>query len=57
MIGDTLADIAAAKGNHVPVLAVATGRFTTTELRQAGADLVTPDLKSPSPITRALIGR
>ncbi|MEU2468584.1 haloacid dehalogenase-like hydrolase [Streptomyces sp. NPDC012486] len=57
LIGDTPADVAAAKDNNVPVLAVATGRSTTTELRQSGADLVAPDLEDPSPIIRALIDR
>jgi len=54
LIGDTPADIAAAKNNHVTVLAVATGRSTITELRQAGADLVATDLEDPSPVIQAL---
>ncbi|MFD9541418.1 HAD family hydrolase [Streptomyces sp. NPDC060022] len=49
LIGDTPADIAAAKDNHVPVLAVATGRSTSTELQEAGADLVAPNLADPPP--------
>ncbi|MEU1487208.1 HAD hydrolase-like protein [Streptomyces sp. NPDC005752] len=57
LVGDTPADVSAAKDNQVPVLAVATGRSTVTELRQAGADLVAPDLEDPSPIIRALTGR
>ncbi|MFF4249008.1 HAD family hydrolase [Streptomyces sp. NPDC001822] len=56
LVGDTPADVAAAQDNHIPVLAVATGRSTVTELRQAGADLVAVDLEDPSPIIRLLTG-
>lgn len=57
LVGDTPADVAAAKANNVPVLAVATGRSTVTELQKAEADMVAPDLEDPSPIIRALTGR
>ncbi|WP_432104452.1 HAD family hydrolase [Streptomyces sp. bgisy091] len=57
LVGDTPADVAAARANHVRMLAVATGRSTTTELRQAGADLVAPDLENSSLVIRALTGR
>ncbi|MGP3632662.1 HAD family hydrolase [Streptomyces sp. 24-1644] len=56
LIGDTPADVAAAKDNHLPVLAVATGRSTSTALRKAGADLVVRDLEDPSPVIWALTG-
>ncbi|WP_329046629.1 HAD family hydrolase [Streptomyces sp. NBC_01422] len=57
LVGDTPADVAAAKDSHVPVLAVATGHSTTTELRKAGADLVVPNLEDPSLLVRALTSR
>ncbi|WP_331730530.1 haloacid dehalogenase-like hydrolase [Streptomyces sp. NBC_01174] len=56
LVGDTPADVAAAKDNHVRVLAVATGRSTGIELQKAGADVVAPDLDDPSPVIRALAG-
>lgn len=56
LIGDTPADVKAALDNHITVLAVATGRSTTTELRDAGAGLVTADLQDPSPVLEALTG-
>lgn len=44
IIGDTPKDIACAKALGARCLAVATGRFTTTELENAGADIALPDL-------------
>lgn len=44
IIGDTPHDIRCAKVNGLRALAVATGMFTVEALRQAGADLVLPDL-------------
>ena len=40
VIGDTPRDVQAARAEGVPALAVATGRFTVEELRDAGADAV-----------------
>jgi len=45
VIGDTPRDVAAARAEGVPVLAVATGRFAAGELRDAGADAVLPTLE------------
>jgi len=50
IIGDTLRDIAAAKAHRCRCLAVATGRFTTDQLREAGADVVVEDLADPQPL-------
>jgi phosphoglycolate phosphatase-like HAD superfamily hydrolase len=44
VIGDTPRDIVAAHEVGVPVLAVATGRFSAQELREAGADSVVDSL-------------
>ncbi|MER6719906.1 MULTISPECIES: HAD family hydrolase [Streptomyces] len=54
LIGDTPADVAAALDNHVSVLAVATGRSTTAQLRDAGAERVVPDLTDPGPVLQGL---
>jgi phosphoglycolate phosphatase-like HAD superfamily hydrolase len=45
VIGDTPRDVDCAKANGCRVLAVATGRYGMDELREAGADVVVPDLK------------
>ncbi|MEV7010060.1 haloacid dehalogenase-like hydrolase [Streptosporangium sp. NPDC051022] len=45
LIGDTPADVEAAVQNGVPVIAVATGRSTADDLRDAGATCVLPDLR------------
>jgi len=47
VIGDTPRDVEAARAVGVPVLAVATGRFTAEELRQCGADRVVESLEAP----------
>ena len=38
VVGDTPHDIACARASQLPVLAVATGRFSVDDLRRAGAD-------------------
>jgi phosphoglycolate phosphatase-like HAD superfamily hydrolase len=48
VVGDTPRDVSAAKVCGVPVLAVATGRFSVADLRREGADAVVPDLASPA---------
>ncbi len=56
VIGDTPRDVAAARAAGVPVLAVATGRFSAAELRSSGADLVAETLDDPAVADRLLGG-
>ncbi|MGW3498168.1 HAD family hydrolase [Streptomyces sp. NPDC001020] len=44
LIGDTAADVEGGRENGVRVIAVATGRTSAAELREAGADVVLDDL-------------
>ena len=44
VVGDTPHDIACARASELPVLAVATGRFSVDDLRRAGADAALPSL-------------
>jgi phosphoglycolate phosphatase-like HAD superfamily hydrolase len=44
LVGDTPNDIAAAKAIDAVSVAVATGKFSTAELQQAGADVVLTDM-------------
>lgn len=46
IIGDSLQDVACAKANGIPCLAVTTGRTTADQLAAAGADWVISDLWS-----------
>ncbi|MFC8224800.1 HAD family hydrolase [Streptomyces sp. NPDC057287] len=57
LIGDSPSDAAAGLTHGVRVIAVATGRSTTAELRDAGADDVLPDLTDPGALLDALTGR
>jgi phosphoglycolate phosphatase-like HAD superfamily hydrolase len=57
VIGDTPRDVEAARAHGVPVLAVATGRFTVAELREAGADAVLPTLEGAATSLLAWSGR
>ncbi|MFD8078246.1 HAD family hydrolase [Streptomyces sp. NPDC059718] len=50
LIGDTPADVHAAVTTRVPVLAVASGRSTVEDLRNAGAAHVLPDLTDVSAV-------
>ncbi|HEY6495342.1 MAG TPA: haloacid dehalogenase-like hydrolase [Trebonia sp.] len=49
-VADSPRDIEAAKIGGATSVAVASGRASTAELRDAGADLVLPDLTSPAPL-------
>ena len=55
-IADSPRDVEAAKSGGARSLAVASGRATTAELRDAGADAVLPDLTDPAALV-AFIGR
>lgn len=49
VVGDTPRDVSAARAHGVPVVGVATGRYGTQELRDAGADGVLPTLEGAAP--------
>jgi phosphoglycolate phosphatase-like HAD superfamily hydrolase len=55
-IADAAADVAAAKIGEARSVAVASGRATTGELREAGADVVLADLTDAEAVVRAIIG-
>ncbi|MFJ8864573.1 HAD family hydrolase [Streptomyces sp. NPDC102473] len=57
LIGDAPSDVAAGLTHGVRVLAVATGNSTMTELSDAGADDVLPDLTDPAVLLDALADR
>lgn len=48
IVGDTPRDVDCAKAHGCRAFAVATGRFSVDQLRQAGADCVAEDLSEPS---------
>jgi phosphoglycolate phosphatase len=50
LIGDTPSDIGAARDGGAGVVAVATGRSTAAQLRQAGAGVVLQDLSDPAAV-------
>ncbi|GAA1330966.1 hypothetical protein GCM10009647_070700 [Streptomyces sanglieri] len=54
LIGDTPADIAAARAAGVAVLGVATGRSTRDDLAKAGATETVPDLQHLGVVRRML---
>jgi phosphoglycolate phosphatase len=54
IIGDTPRDVEAARAAGVPVLGVATGRFSVRELRECGADRVVETLAEPDLAERLL---
>ena len=56
LIGDTAADVDAARRNECHIVAVATGKTTAAELREAGAELVLPDLSDPQAALDAISG-
>lgn len=52
IIGDTPADVDCARSNGARVIGVATGTFGVDALREAGADLVVPNLTDTPGIVR-----
>ncbi len=55
IVGDTPRDVDGGRSVGVPVLAVATGRFSVEELLAAGADRALPSLEAPGALA-ALLG-
>ena len=55
-IADAAADVAAARIGEARSVAVASGRATTSELREAGADVVLADLTDTGAVVRAVTG-
>ncbi|GAA2906538.1 haloacid dehalogenase-like hydrolase [Streptosporangium fragile] len=56
MIGDSARDAQAAKIAGVAMIGIASGRSLPAELREAGADVVLPDLSNPSEVVAAVAG-
>jgi phosphoglycolate phosphatase len=54
LIGDSARDVQAARIGGAAVIAVASGRSTEAELREAGADIVLPGLANPSEVVAAV---
>ena len=54
VIGDTPNDVSCAHANGCLCLAVATGLYSVEDLRQAGGDVVVPDLADPHPLQAML---
>ncbi|MBB2909750.1 phosphoglycolate phosphatase-like HAD superfamily hydrolase [Streptosporangium becharense] len=55
LIGDSARDVQAARIAGVAMIGVASGRSLPAELREAGADLVLPDLGDPSRVAAAVV--
>lgn len=56
MIGDSARDVQAAKIAGASMIAVASGRSLPAALRDAGADVILPDLSNPSEVVAAVAG-
>lgn len=56
LVGDTERDVVAARDGGAQIVAVATGVTSEGELREAGADVVLPDLTDADALLRALAG-
>ncbi|GLW95981.1 haloacid dehalogenase [Microtetraspora sp. NBRC 16547] len=54
LIGDSARDVQAARIGGAAMIAVASGRSTAAELREAGADIVLPDLTNASEVVAAV---
>ncbi|MEV7867000.1 HAD hydrolase-like protein [Streptomyces sp. NPDC088124] len=57
LIGDTPADVQGGRENGVRIIAVATGRSSTSGLREAGADIVLADLTDVDLLLKLVTGR
>jgi phosphoglycolate phosphatase len=55
LVGDTPGDVEAALDGGARIIAVASGRNTADELRQAGARIVLPDLQDTDGLVRAVL--
>ncbi|MFG2533004.1 HAD family hydrolase [Streptomyces sp. NPDC048516] len=56
VIGDTVRDVQAARTGGARPVAVATGKYTSAELREAGAEVVLPDLRDTDVVIAAVLG-
>ncbi|MFD1931731.1 MULTISPECIES: HAD family hydrolase [Nonomuraea] len=56
LIGDSTRDVQAARIGGAAMVAIASGRSTAAELREAGADVVLPDLSNASEVVAAVAG-
>lgn len=54
VIGDTPRDIYAAHSIGIPIIAVATSKYTEDDLKRAGADFIVPDLSDTKKILEIL---
>jgi phosphoglycolate phosphatase-like HAD superfamily hydrolase len=57
LVGDTPGDVEAALDGDARIVAVASGRNTADELRQAGARIVLPDLQDTDGLVRAVLSQ
>jgi phosphoglycolate phosphatase len=56
VVGDTPRDVACGQAHRLRTLAVATGRFPASVLRDAGADVTLDDFSDPEAVCRILLG-
>ncbi|MEU7897024.1 haloacid dehalogenase-like hydrolase [Nonomuraea sp. NPDC049152] len=56
LIGDSTRDVQAARIGGAAMVAIASGRSTVAELREAGANVVLPDLSNASEVVAAVAG-
>lgn len=54
IVGDTVHDVSAGLAHDVPVIGVATGRYSAEELQTAGATAVFQDLSDPQAVLAAI---
>lgn len=56
LVGDTPRDVEAGRVGGARVIAVATGRYSVADLREAGATVVLPDLRDTGRLVSAVLG-